>query len=144
MKIRQVPMRVAIAIPLTGFEDEPSSPVIRDETTEKKKPKTMIASAERRLTPRPGTALSWGRKVMKRARAIDPPSTIEIGMSRSVRGRASSPAPESRRSRKEARSEEHTSELQSLTNLVCRLLLEKKKHIERQRDSTHGNVREHK
>src|SRR5438046_5110639 len=28
---------------------------------------------------------------------------------------------------KEVRSEEHTSELQSLTNLVCRLLLEKKK-----------------
>src|SRR5258706_10483005 len=28
---------------------------------------------------------------------------------------------------KVARSEEHTSELQSLTNLVCRLLLEKKK-----------------
>src|SRR5262249_61648255 len=30
-------------------------------------------------------------------------------------------------SRRRARSEEHTSELQSLTNLVCRLLLEKKK-----------------
>src|SRR5258706_3048929 len=29
------------------------------------------------------------------------------------------------------RSEEHTSELQSLTNLVCRLLLEKKKHVMR-------------
>src|SRR5437016_7360209 len=29
---------------------------------------------------------------------------------------------------KEKRSEEHTSELQSLTNLVCRLLLEKKKN----------------
>src|SRR5437016_14296382 len=29
----------------------------------------------------------------------------------------------------ESRSEEHTSELQSLTNLVCRLLLEKKKNI---------------
>src|SRR5258706_3256255 len=28
------------------------------------------------------------------------------------------------------RSEEHTSELQSLTNLVCRLLLEKKKEID--------------
>src|SRR5258706_8659989 len=28
-----------------------------------------------------------------------------------------------------ARSEEHTSELQSLTNLVCRLLLEKKKDV---------------
>src|SRR5438093_4357215 len=32
-----------------------------------------------------------------------------------------------RRRRRPARSEEHTSELQSLTNLVCRLLLEKKK-----------------
>src|SRR5438093_4860270 len=30
---------------------------------------------------------------------------------------------------RDARSEEHTSELQSLTNLVCRLLLEKKKKI---------------
>src|SRR5205085_7638711 len=30
--------------------------------------------------------------------------------------------------RPEARSEEHTSELQSQSNLVCRLLLEKKKH----------------
>src|SRR5690606_25425878 len=32
------------------------------------------------------------------------------------------------------RSEEHTSELQSRENLVCRLLLEKKKHNEQQRD----------
>src|SRR5438046_4121393 len=31
-----------------------------------------------------------------------------------------------------SRSEEHTSELQSLTNLVCRLLLEKKKQQHRQ------------
>src|SRR5438093_4772780 len=31
------------------------------------------------------------------------------------------------RPNKKKRSEEHTSELQSLTNLVCRLLLEKKK-----------------
>src|SRR2546430_8329626 len=35
-----------------------------------------------------------------------------------------------------ARSEEHTSELQSQSNLVCRLLLEKKKHT-----STPGIVR---
>src|SRR5437016_6603473 len=34
------------------------------------------------------------------------------------------------------RSEEHTSELQSLTNLVCRLLLEKKKTTAKER--THG------
>ena len=35
------------------------------------------------------------------------------------------------------RSEEHTSELQSLTNLVCRLLLEKKK--KKQRKNTRTN-----
>src|SRR5437016_8785734 len=51
------------------------------------------------------------------------------------------------------RSEEHTSELQSLTNLVCRLLLEKKKKNTRltdrtsartngcKRDSSQGNSR---
>src|SRR5262249_60499074 len=41
--------------------------------------------------------------------------------------RRAAPASSTTRS---ARSEEHTSELQSLTNLVCRLLLEKKKRIE--------------
>src|SRR5688572_32717401 len=35
---------------------------------------------------------------------------------------------------KSRRSEEHTSELQSQSNLVCRLLLEKKKRTERVRD----------
>src|SRR5437016_11373231 len=34
------------------------------------------------------------------------------------------------------RSEEHTSELQSLTNLVCRLLLEKKKKNKKQHSKT--------
>src|SRR5256885_10926041 len=34
----------------------------------------------------------------------------------------------------EERSEEHTSELQSPCNLVCRLLLEKKKHTQRSYD----------
>src|SRR5438046_8122990 len=38
---------------------------------------------------------------------------------------------------KPVRSEEHTSELQSLTNLVCRLLLEKKKTA-KQRDRIPG------
>src|SRR5438046_6223838 len=40
--------------------------------------------------------------------------------------------------RKLLRSEEHTSELQSLTNLVCRLLLEKKKHTTTQ-TALHSN-----
>src|SRR5437016_11403792 len=38
------------------------------------------------------------------------------------------------RARKLHRSEEHTSELQSLTNLVCRLLLEKKNDTKPRRD----------
>src|SRR5262249_62054814 len=37
------------------------------------------------------------------------------------------------------RSEEHTSELQSLTNLVCRLLLEKKKRAHTTRDHQTGH-----
>src|SRR2546427_8722386 len=36
-----------------------------------------------------------------------------------------------------ARSEEHTSELQSQSNLVCRLLLEKKKTIHETKDGIH-------
>src|SRR5256885_13157411 len=40
-----------------------------------------------------------------------------------------------------ARSEEHTSELQSPCNLVCRLLLEKKKQLEHIRDSVHLDMR---
>src|SRR5438093_6583589 len=45
-------------------------------------------------------------------------------------GAGSCPRPAARRN---TRSEEHTSELQSLTNLVCRLLLEKKKKPRRGR-----------
>src|SRR5262249_58633773 len=40
-----------------------------------------------------------------------------------------------------ARSEEHTSELQSLTNLVCRLLLEKKKQQDHR--NAYGHNRAH-
>src|SRR5438046_278590 len=69
-----------------------------------------------------------GRDVA-RARALslrlprDPGPGRPRGRQEAVEGRRradSQPAPD--------RSEEHTSELQSLTNLVCRLLLEKKKN----------------
>src|SRR5690348_18006431 len=40
----------------------------------------------------------------------------------------------SRDRRRDARSEEHTSELQSPVHLVCRLLLEKKKNIEKEKE----------
>src|SRR5438046_7631818 len=44
--------------------------------------------------------------------------------------------------RRRRRSEEHTSELQSLTNLVCRLLLEKKKKKKKQ-TSNQNNTEHH-
>src|SRR2546430_12319496 len=47
----------------------------------------------------------------------------------------------SARRRKETRSEEHTSELQSQSNLVCRLLLEKKKSTTQQRPPTPHRIR---
>src|SRR5438105_12696768 len=46
-------------------------------------------------------------------------------------GQARQPLQRLRRMRR-IRSEEHTSELQSRVDLVCRLLLEKKKHVEAQ------------
>src|SRR2546427_8670044 len=46
-------------------------------------------------------------------------------------------APSARGGRWRLRSEEHTSELQSQSNLVCRLLLEKKKKIERGKKRKH-------
>src|SRR5438093_2142043 len=52
--------------------------------------------------------------VARPRRALPPPRTGDVG------GRGGQGRP---------RSEEHTSELQSLTNIVCRLLLEKKNHV---------------
>src|SRR5256885_2452227 len=44
----------------------------------------------------------------------------------------------------EGRSEEHTSELQSPCNLVCRLLLEKKKTIRNNTSCSHSNRTVHR
>src|SRR5688572_31618478 len=54
-----------------------------------------------------GTALAPGRAVRRRGEAEPAPAHVREGFPR--------------------RSEEHTSELQSQSNIVCRLLLEKKK-----------------
>src|SRR5262249_60515963 len=53
---------------------------------------------------------------------LSPPARGARGATRLGQGRRQLAAAD------DGRSEEHTSELQSLTNLVCRLLLEKKKH----------------
>src|SRR5256885_9648939 len=52
------------------------------------------------------------------------------------------PRTPSRPSSSSSRSEEHTSELQSPCNLVCRLLLEKKKQLQLQRQLTPAQRRE--
>ena len=63
-----------------------------------------MASAERTAIPIPGTALSWGRNDMNTASPIEPPSTSEMGRSRSVRRFwGASPAEVSLRSRNDAR-----------------------------------------
>src|SRR5262249_57808714 len=58
---------------------------------------------------------------------IWPGGVRSLDPSRSSRSPIRSGSDRPRPSARRARSEEHTSELQSLTNLVCRLLLEKKK-----------------
>src|SRR5437016_9328382 len=54
-------------------------------------------------------------------------SSDRRGFSGETRSASAGGVARARSPRAERRSEEHTSELQSLTNLVCRLLLEKKK-----------------
>src|SRR2546430_16650876 len=59
---------------------------------------------------------------------------LELGRADQVRDRARDLENPVIRPRRERRSEEHTSELQSQSNLVCRLLLEKKKNNRKRPD----------
>src|SRR5438093_2857719 len=76
----------------------------------------------------PGSSI---RKVPRRAGSRRESRSGPPAAARAADGRAPPP-----------RSEEHTSELQSLTNLVCRLLLEKKKNrppmAQRQEEGTNS------
>src|SRR2546430_11831831 len=67
-----------------------------------------------------------GPLVVRRVRIEQRLDCISDGGLRRAR-RAIYVTPDLRRGAREVRSEEHTSELQSQSNLVCRLLLEKKK-----------------
>src|SRR6266480_5268140 len=90
------------------------------------------AEAERRTAggnDRGLTAAAAARRARKIIGIIGPPIDQIVGLGRACEfghiGLAEDDAAPAARSR--ARSEEHTSELQSHVNLVCRLLLEKKK-----------------
>src|SRR5258706_8572939 len=70
---------------------------------------------------------------------VSVPDTIDFRPSELISSRrcgAMVPRPPIMMPRLPKRSEEHTSELQSLTNLVCRLLLEKKKKQKRAHTNT--------
>src|SRR3712207_8932076 len=64
----------------------------------------------------------------ERARLLSPPA-VEVGEGRVGQHTKPRPLPRRRAHRGAARSEEHTSELQSRQYLVCRLLLEKKTDV---------------
>src|SRR5205085_9676688 len=73
------------------------------------------------------------------------PISSRMGVDFAMRGGIRSPAsrpelPPRPRPRPRSRSEEHTSELQSQSNIVCRLLLEKKKQVRPERYQTTGSL----
>src|SRR2546425_3181566 len=105
-------------IPYTHSEERPSRPLLT---------KSAVAGAQSLL-------------LFLLGRTPGAPATIEIKPTATIAWREIGFGPIRRKGRpialvdcpepeSVARSEEHTSELQSLAYLVCRLLLEKKKHI---------------
>src|SRR2546426_4247230 len=70
-------------------------------------------------------------------RAALPANRPARAVSTARHGRGRDPRPDDPRPRLDPRSEEHTSELQSPCNLVCRLLLEKKKTKIQLKPSSH-------
>src|SRR5258706_10073483 len=74
------------------------------------------------------TTIRRDQQIATRFAALRDGGQIRDGLSRKQHCRDTARADRARRVyARSVRSEEHTSELQSLTNLVCRLLLEKKK-----------------
>src|SRR2546426_4379059 len=76
-----------------------------------------------RSEPQPAGRLARGEFLLHQARP-QPPRRTEL---RDLLEQIGVTREKEREPRREVRSEEHTSELQSPCNLVCRLLLEKKK-----------------
>src|SRR5438067_12402560 len=81
--MRHVSSNVAIIMPEVGQEDEPTSPVRRDETRTKRKPNATIRIAPKKLNRR----FKCGAIIITISRAINPPSTHLIDKSWSVRGK---------------------------------------------------------
>src|ERR1044071_824120 len=94
---RHVRSNVATVIPEIGFEEDPTSPVSRDDTVTNRKPKAMIKIAPRILKRR----FSCGTIMITAIKAMIPPNTNFIDRSWSVRGALSSEdVPDRRKSAK--------------------------------------------
>src|SRR2546430_5837773 len=81
---------------------------------------------------RPPRSTLFPYTTLFRSRGTVSPDPTPAGVHRATGGRVGGPtdracSPSDRAGFDRSRSEEHTSELQSQSNLVCRLLLEKKK-----------------
>src|SRR5436309_2823913 len=70
-KTRHVRSSVATVMPEIGFDDEPTSPVSRDETVTNKNPKAMMSTAPSRLKRR----FNCGAIMMTMSSAMMPPKT---------------------------------------------------------------------
>src|SRR5262245_63076573 len=79
------------------------------------------------MIPRPPTSTLFPYTTLFRSEEVALPDRASPDLGFRSRLGADSRRYHRRRARGEERSEEHTSELQSLRHLVCRLLLEKKK-----------------
>src|SRR6266536_2673335 len=86
---RQVSSKVATVIPEIGFDEEPTSPVNRDETVTKRKPKAIMSIAPSKFHRR----FNWGTTIITNSKAMIPPSTNFIERSWSVRGASLEPPP---------------------------------------------------
>ena len=86
-KTAHVAIKTPIVIPDSGDDVEPTSPVIRDETTENRKPSTRMRTAPSKFILKSGIA------VMNPTIARAPPTSTGVGVSRSVRTLAACPAP---------------------------------------------------
>ena len=83
IKIKQVPIRVAIVIPLMGLLEEPISPTIREETVTKKAPNITTSKPISNFCAMlsPG---NWGKNAINKTRPMLPNNTTLILRSLSV------------------------------------------------------------
>src|SRR2546422_6271728 len=96
-----------------------------------------------RSTLFPYTTLFRSLRPRRHAPTLERRLASPIRRARTGARRESPPRPHVRRPRPPARSEEHTSELQSRLHLVCRLLLEKKKRFVCTLETAHDyNIRQ--